>query len=119
MHVLFGILGIISMLFIAFLMSNNRKAINYKTIIVGLLLQFFLAVFILKFEPGKLIFEYIGKFVEKILDFATEGSNFVFGPLSNSPEILRDIFGEKAFIFALNLIPALIFMMILVNILYD
>lgn len=118
MHILFGILGIIAMLFIAFLMSNNKKAINIKTVTVGITLQFLLAVFILKFEPGKLVFEYIGKFVEKILDFATEGSNFVFGPLSNSPEILRDLFGDKAFIFALNLIPALIFMMILVNILY-
>lgn len=118
MHILFGILGIIAMLAIAFFMSNNRKAINYKTVIVGLFLQFFLAVFILKFKPGKVIFEYIGKFVEKILDFATEGSNFVFGPLSNSPDVLRELFGDKAFIFALNLIPALIFMMILVNILY-
>ena len=118
MNILFGFIGILAMLLIAFFMSSNKKAINYKTVGVGLLLQFFLAVFILKFEPGKLIFEYIGKFVEKILDFANEGSNFVFGPLSNSPEILKEIFGEKAFIFALNLIPALIFMMILVNILY-
>ena len=118
MNILFGILGIIAMLGIAFLMSNNKKAINYKTIIVGLVLQFLLAVFILKFEPGKLIFEYIGRFVEKILDFANEGANFVFGPLSNSPEILQEIFGDKAFMFAMKLLPALIFMMILVNILY-
>lgn len=118
MKIIFGFIGILAMLLIAFLMSNNRKAINYKTVIVGLLLQFFLAAFILKFEPGKLIFEYIGRFVEKILDFANEGANFVFGPLSNSPDILKELFGDKAFIFALNLIPALIFMMILVNILY-
>ncbi len=118
MNILFGILGIVAMLLIAFLMSNNKKAINYKTVSVGLALQFFLAVFILKFEPGKLIFEYIGRFVEKILDFAKEGADFVFGPLTNSPDIMRELFGDKAFMFALNLIPALIFMMILVNILY-
>ncbi len=118
MNILFGIIGIISMLLIAFLMSNNRKAINYKTIIVGLILQFFLAVFILKFPPGKIMFEYIGRFVEKILDFANKGADFVFGPLSNSPEIMQKLFGDKAFMFAMNLIPALIFMMILVNILY-
>ena len=70
MNIFYGVMGIIAMLLIAFLMSNNRKAINYKTIIVGLILQFLLAVFILKFEPGKLIFEYIGLFVEKILQFA-------------------------------------------------
>ncbi len=118
MNIFYGVMGIIAMLLIAFLMSNNRKAINYKTIIVGLILQFLLAVFILKFEPGKLIFEYIGLFVEKILQFANEGSDFVFGPLSNSPEILREIFGDRSFMFAMKLIPALIFMMILVNILY-
>ena len=118
MNILFGLLGIFAMLLIAFLMSANKKAINYKTICSGLAIQFFLAVFILKFEPGKIIFEYIGKFVGKILDFAQEGANFVFGPLSNSPEVMKELFGDKAFMFALNLIPALIFMMILVNILY-
>ncbi len=118
MKIVFGILGILSMLLIAFFMSNNKKAINYKTVGVGLALQFFLAIFILKFEPGKLMFEYIGRFVEKILDFAKEGANFVFGPLSNSPDVMQHLFGDKAFMFAMNLIPALIFMMILVNILY-
>ena len=118
MNILFGIIGIIAMLLIAFIMSNNKKAINYKTVIVGLALQFLLAVFILKFEPGKIMFEYIGKFVEKILEFANEGADFVFGPLSNSPEVLQELFGDKAFMFAMKLIPALIFMMILVNILY-
>ena len=118
MHILFGILGILAMLLIAFFMSANKKAINYKTVIVGLVLQFLLAVFILKFEPGKLLFQYISLFIEKILDFANEGADFVFGPLSNSPEILQQLFGDKAFMFAMKLIPALIFMMILVNILY-
>ena len=118
MHILFGILGIFAMLLIAFFMSANKKAINYKTIIVGLVLQFLLAVFILKFEPGKILFQYISLFIEKILDFANEGANFVFGPLSNSPEILQQLFGDKAFMFAMKLVPALIFMMILVNILY-
>ena len=118
MNILFGLVGICAMLAIAFMMSANKKAINYKTVGVGLGLQFFLAVFILKFEPGKIMFEYIGRFVEKILLFANEGANFVFGPLTNSPEIWQELFGNKAFMFALNLIPALIFMMILVNILY-
>ncbi len=118
MKFIFGITGILAMLLIAFCMSNNKKAINYKTIGVGLALQFFLAIFILKFEPGKLMFEYIGRFIEKILEFANEGANFVFGPLSNSPDILKELFGDKSFMFAMKLIPALIFMMILVNILY-
>ena len=118
MNILLGIIGIVVMLLLAFLMSNNKKAINYKTVGVGLLLQFLLAVFILKVPFGKIIFEYIGKFIEKILEFSNVGADFVFGPLTNSPEILREIFGEKSFMFAMSLIPPLIFMMILVNILY-
>lgn len=118
MKILFGILGIAAMLLIAYLMSNNRKALNYKTIVTGLLLQFFLAVFILKIPIGRLIFEYIGRFIEKVLEFSTAGADFVFGPLTNSPEVMHSLFGDKAFMFAMSLIPPLIFMMILVNILY-
>lgn len=113
-----GLIGIIVILFIAFLMSNNKKAINLKTVSVGLLLQFSLAIFILKVPLGKAIFAQIGFFIQKILDFALEGANFVFGPLTNNPARMTELFGSKSFIFALQLIPALIFMMILVNILY-
>ncbi len=118
MNILFGILGIASMLLIAFLMSNNRRKINLKTVLMGLLLQFLLAVFILKIPFGKMIFEYIGRFIEKILEFSNVGADFVFGPLTNSPQIMHEIFGDKSFMFAMSLIPPLIFMMILVNILY-
>lgn len=114
----FGIFGIIFILLIAFFMSNNKKAINYKTVIVGLILQFSLAVFILKIPIGKAIFGSIGIFIQKILDFAQEGANFVFGALTNNPDKLVELFGKGANIFALQLMPALIFMMILVNILY-
>lgn len=114
----FGIFGIIFILLIAFIMSNNKKAINIKTVLVGLILQFSLAVFILKIPLGKAIFGGIGLFIQKILDFAQEGANFVFGALTNNPEKLTELFGPRAGIFALQLMSALIFMMILVNILY-
>ena len=113
----FGIFGIIFIFLIAFLMSNNRKAINYKTIGTGFVLQILLAVFIFKVPVGRTIFLTLGEFVSKILDFAKEGGNFVFGHLMSS-EKLSEIFGAGAQIFALQLIASLIFMMILVNILY-
>src|SRR5574344_718260 len=114
----FGIFGIIFIFFVAFLMSNNKKKINLKTIGMGFLLQFLLAVFILKTPVGQLIFGEIGKFIQKILDFAGQGADFVFGGLTNNPKKLIEIFGNNANIFALQLLPALIFMMIIVNILY-
>lgn len=114
----FGIFGIIFIFAIAFLMSNNRKAINYKTIGMGFVLQILLAVFIFKVPIGRTIFMKLGEFITKILDFAKEGGEFVFGPLMNNNETLSNVFGAGASVFALQLISSLIFMMILVNILY-
>ena len=117
MERLFGLLGIILIFGIAYLMSNNRKAINYKTVGMGFLLQVLLAVFVFKVPLGRAIFFNIGLFIQKILDFAKEGGYFVFGPLIDNTK-LDAVFSGGANVFALQLISSLIFMMILVNILY-
>ena len=114
---LIGILGILVILGIAFLMSNNKKAINYKTVGVGFVLQIFFAIFIFKVPIGQKIFLGLGKFITKILDFAIDGGSFVFGPLMHKAKLAL-VWGSEANIFALQLIASLIFMMILVNILY-
>lgn len=114
---LFGILGIILIFGIAYLMSNNRKAINYKTIGTGFALQILIAIFIFKVPIGRTIFLNLGLFIQKILDFAKEGGAFVFGPLMHD-EKFTSVFGIGTQVFALQLIASLIFMMILVNILY-
>ena len=113
----FGVLGIILIFGIAFLMSNNRKAINYKTVGTGFALQIFLAVFIFKVPLGRALFFNIGLFIQKILEFAKEGGSFVFGPLMTEHKITA-VFGPGAQVFALQLVASLIFMMILVNMLY-
>ena len=112
-----GLIGIIVIFLIAFLMSNNKKAINIRTVIIGFLLQIFFAWFIFKFELGKQLFILIGKFITKILDFAHEGGLFVFGPLLDKP-LLADVFGQNSFILTLEFVCSIIFMMVLVNILY-
>ena len=112
-----GIIGIAVIFLIVFLMSNNRKAINYKTVITGFILQIFFALFIFKFPPGKQLFLMIGMFIQKILDFATEGGFFVFGPRLQNTK-LSELFGAGSSIFAVQLICTNIFMMVLVNILY-
>ena len=113
----FGVLGILLIFGIAFLLSNNRKAINYKTVGMGFLLQVSLAIFIFKVPLGRAIFFNIGLFIQKVLEFAKEGGAFVFGPLMNN-EKFTSVFGAGAQVFALQLIASLIFMMILVNMLY-
>ena len=110
----FGIFGIIFIFAIAFFMSNNRRAINYKTIGTGFALQILLAVFIFKVPLGQKLFLAIGLFIQKILVFAREGGQFVFGGLMDSKFELAN--GGQ--IFALQLISSIIFMMILVNMLY-
>ena len=117
MERIIGIKGIVVMFLIVYLLSNNKKAINYKTIITGFILQILLAVFIFKVPIGEKIFLMIGDFIKKILDFATEGGLFVFGPLLDKVK-LSELFGAGSSIFAVQLICTNIFMMVLVNILY-
>ena len=112
-----GFIGIAVIFLIVFLMSNNRKAINYKTIGIGFALQWLLAIFIFKVPLGQKIFLGIGLFIKKILDFAIEGGIFVFGPLLHNNR-LAELFEHNGSIFALQLICSMILMMVIVNILY-
>lgn len=112
-----GILGIGLIFLVAFLMSNNKKAINLKTVGMGFFLQILLAIFVLKTPVGKIIFGNIGLFIQKILEFATQGSSFMFGPLSSS-EKLSLVFGTGSIVFALQLLATTVFITVLVNILY-
>lgn len=113
----FGVFGIIVIFLIAFLMSNNKRAINFKTIGMGFLLQILLAVFVLKSNLGQTIFGNIGLFIQKVLDFATQGAAFMFGPLSSSVK-LSTLFGAGSIVFAIQLLATTIFITVIVNILY-
>lgn len=111
-----GIFGIVFIFVLAYLMSNNKKAINYKTVGMGFLLQVLLAVFIFKVPLGQKMFMAIGLFIQKLLVFAKQGGEFVFGGLMSAK--FTEIFTNSGSIFALQLICSMVFMMILVNILY-
>jgi len=112
-----GLLGVVLILGVAFLLSNNRKSINYRTVGMGLLLQALLAVFILKTPVGQAIFGWLGRAVTKVLSFSDIGARFVFGVLG-SDEKLAPIFGNETFIFFVRIIPTIIFVACLVNIFY-
>ncbi len=114
----FGIIGLIVFIGLAFLMSNNRKAINYRLVGVGLLLQIGMALFILKTEIGKSLFSWIAQFISKILDFSDQGAQFVFGVLVNKEVLSQTLGPSNAFIFFFKIIPTIIFVAVLVNIAY-
>lgn len=112
-----GIFGIVLIFLLSYLMSNNKKAINYKTVGFGFLLQVLFAVFIFKIPFGQKLFMAIGLFIQKLLVFAKQGGEFVFGGLMSDK--FSEIFANNGgMIFALQLVSSTVFMMILVNILY-
>ena len=112
-----GIIGIIILLGLAFLWSNNRKAINIRLVVSGLLLQLGLAVFILKVPVGQDIFAWLGKVINKLLDFSQEGALFVFGDLMKVSEILPPTIASAG-VFLFTLIPTIIFVCVLVAMAY-
>jgi len=115
----FGIFGIIFILGIAYLMSNNRKAINLRVVISGLLLQLLVAIFVLKVPLGQMIFQQLGGFITQLLDFSNKGGEFVFGVLVNKPETFDKLFGAgSGFIFAFKIVPTIIFVAALVSVAY-
>ena len=81
MHRLVGVLGMITMMGLAFLFSTNRRAIRYKTVAWGLGLQIVFAFLVMRWQYGRLVFQKAGAAVNWVLDFAFYGSYFVFGDL--------------------------------------
>jgi CNT family concentrative nucleoside transporter len=113
-----GLAGIVIILGVAYLLSHNRKAINYRVVGMGLLLQVLLAVFILKTAAGKAIFGWLGMAVTKVLSFSDEGAKFVFGILADNVKLGSYLGPENGFIFFFKIIPTIIFVACLVNIFY-
>lgn len=113
-----GLIGVVLIFAIAFLLSNNRKAINYRLVFSGLTIQILLALFILKVPFGQQIFAWLGAAVTKVLDFSQAGADFVFGALVKK-EVMDKAFGVgNDFIFFFKIIPTIIFVAVLVSVAY-
>jgi CNT family concentrative nucleoside transporter len=113
-----GLIGIALILGIAFLISNNRKAINYRLVLTGLSIQLGLALFILKVPFGQQLFSKLGNGVTKILSFSDSGANFVFGALVNKGVMDKAFGAGNDFIFFFKIIPTIIFVAVLVSVAY-
>lgn len=105
-----GILGMLALLGIAYIFSSNRKAINWKTIGIGLGVQLILAIGVLKVGFVKKAFEFVGSLFVKVLDFTRAGSEFLLGGMMNV-----DNFG---FIFLFQVLPTIIFFSALTSLLF-
>ena len=105
-----GLLGISFLILTTYFLSNNKKAINWKTATTGLILQLILAVGVLKISWVKMVFEVAGKVFVKILDFTMEGTKFLFGDL-----VSAENFGN---VFIFSILPTVIFFAALTSILF-
>jgi CNT family concentrative nucleoside transporter len=106
-----GALGMLVLIFIAFLFSNNRKAVNWKTVGIGLSFQLLIAIGVLKIPLVKKGFEFVGQIFVSILDYTRAGSKFLFEGLV----VDMDTFG---FIFAFQVLPTIIFFSALTSVLF-
>ncbi|MGD6875493.1 NupC/NupG family nucleoside CNT transporter [Bacillus infantis] len=111
MNFIWGIAGILTVLVIALLLSNNRRAINPRTILGGLAIQILFAFAVLKWEAGRKALNWLTMGVNSIINYANEGINFLFGGL----------FAEGSgvtYVFAFQVLPIVIFFSALISVLY-
>ena len=106
-----GILGMGVLVLIAFLFSSNRKAINWKTVGIGLSIQLLIAIGVLKVPFIKIMFESIGQVFVSVLDYTRAGSQFLFEGLVAD----MNTFG---YIFAFQVLPTIIFFSALTSVLF-
>ena len=106
-----GLLGIVTLLFIAFLFSRNRKRIDWQLVWKGLMIQLVFAIAILKIPFIQKIFEWISSVFVTILGFTREGSLFLFGDLISN----TNSFG---YIFAFQVLPTILFFSALTSVLF-
>lgn len=105
-----GVIGMLVLVGIAYLLSANRKKINWKTVSIGLLAQLLLAVGVLKVPFVQAIFDFVGKIFINILDYTRAGSEFLFGGLMNIE--------SYGFIFVFQILPTIVFFAALTSLLF-
>ena len=105
-----GVIGMASLLLIAFIFSSNRRAINWRTVGIGLLLQIGIAIGILKVSFVQQIFDFVGGIFVLILDFTRAGSDFLLGNLVNTESV--------GYIFVFQVLPTIVFFSALTSLLF-
>jgi CNT family concentrative nucleoside transporter len=116
MQEIMGFIGIGILLAIAVLFSSNRRAISLRTVGGALLLQSSVPAFVLLTDSGATVLKSISAGVQTVIDSANAGISFLFGPLVS--EKMFEVFGGNGFIFALKVLPVIIFFAALMSVLY-
>jgi len=109
-NIAFGMFGLAVLISFAYMVSSNKKSIDWKQIAAGVGLQIAFAVIVILVPGGREFFDFISRIFVKVIDFAMSGAEFVFGDLAKASE-----FG---FIFAFQVLPTIIFFASLMGVLY-
>ncbi|KXH81847.1 NupC/NupG family nucleoside CNT transporter [Sporosarcina sp. HYO08] len=110
MQYIWGIIGIIGILAIAFALSTARKSINPRTVLGALAIQLVFAFIVLKWEFGRTILQFLSGIVQKVIDSSNAGIQFLFGGVLNVEGV--------GFTFAFQVLPIIIFFASLISVLY-
>jgi CNT family concentrative nucleoside transporter len=115
-----GVIGVIFILGLAYLCSNNKKKINYRLVASGLTLQIVIAILVLRVAPVQHFFEFLGKGMQKIEQFAKVGVDFVYGGVAviGFDGKTHAYAAPESFIFAFNVTATIILVCVLVAIFY-
>ena len=106
----FGLFGLAVLITIAWLFSNNKRAVDWRLIATGILLQIGFAALVILVPGGRDVFDWLGQGFVKLLSFVNEGSSFIFGGLMNVE--------NYGFIFAFQVLPTIIFFSALMGVMY-
>ncbi|HEY0333794.1 MAG TPA: nucleoside transporter C-terminal domain-containing protein [Stenotrophomonas sp.] len=106
----FGLFGLAVLIGITWLFSNNKRAVDWRLVLTGVLLQIGFAAVVLLVPGGRTLFDWLSKGFVKILSFVNEGSTFIFGNLMDA--------NTYGFIFAFQVLPTIIFFSALMGVLY-
>jgi CNT family concentrative nucleoside transporter len=120
-----AVVGLIVIPGIAYVLSTNRRAVDFRTVAWGVGLQITFALIVLRTQVGKAVFTSLGAAITRLLGFAGEGATFVFGPLGDRTvwgRVMTGVLGPEgdryASIFAFQVLPTIIFIAALFAILY-
>jgi CNT family concentrative nucleoside transporter len=108
MDILRGLVGIVVLLLLAFVLSNNKRRIKWRTVLLSLILEVLFAVLVLLWAPGRAALNWVTNLVENVVSYVNQGISFLFGPVVQ-------LHGT---IFAFQVLPVIIFLGSLIGILY-
>ncbi|CDT93498.1 membrane hypothetical protein [Vibrio diabolicus] len=116
MSLFMSLIGMVVLLAIAVAFSNNRKAINLRTVGGAFAIQFALGAFVLYVPWGRDLLNGFSSGVSNVINYGNDGSSFLFGGLVSDK--MFEVFGGGGFIFAFRVLPTLIFFSALISVLY-